>query len=313
MPVYNAEKYLTACVESIYAQTFRDYELLLVDDGSTDGSGRLADELAARDARARVIHLEKNGGVGPARNRGMRESIGRYIAFVDSDDWVLENYLSSMVEAAETYQADVVSTGLKYCEQQADASWKVKVSNIVVRDVTFLTEDKRRRLEFMTKSLVPIVAWAKLIRRDVMTRSNLHFEAVQAEDLLFFLHLLYASRRYVLIPVASYCYRQTPKSITRGSTLEKSRRAMQSTLRELAFVERDLKEMPELHESPELVQQIREWFAYALLENLWRPVSEGLEEADALAEARSVFTELAPEQAGILGYLLKAWIHQGRQ
>ena len=82
VPVYNVEAYLADCVGSIYAQTFEDYELLLMDDASTDGSGRLADELASRDPRARVVHHKTNQGhgtAGPVRNRGIRESIGKYI------------------------------------------------------------------------------------------------------------------------------------------------------------------------------------------------------------------------------------------
>ena len=111
VPVYNVEKYLKDCVESIYAQTFGDFELLLIDDCSTDGSGELADELAAKDARVRVIHVVENGGLGRARNRGIRESIGTYLTFIDSDDWVKPTFLAEFVTAAERYRAEVVCMG----------------------------------------------------------------------------------------------------------------------------------------------------------------------------------------------------------
>ncbi len=87
VPVYRAEKCLSQCVDSILAQTFQDFEILLIDDGSPDQSGALCDEYAAHDSRIRVFHKE-NGGVSSARNLGMAQAVGTYIAFADSDDWM---------------------------------------------------------------------------------------------------------------------------------------------------------------------------------------------------------------------------------
>ena len=98
-PIYNTEKLLGRCVDSILNQTFRDFALILVDDGSTDGSGRLCDELAARDSRIVVLH-QKNSGVGAARNRGLdwvfANSDSRWISFVDSDDYIIFNGLDDI-------------------------------------------------------------------------------------------------------------------------------------------------------------------------------------------------------------------------
>lgn len=95
VPVYNVEKYLCQCIDSILAQTFTDFELLLVDDGSTDGSGRICDEYAEKDARIRVFHTE-NKGVSAARNLGMGEARADWLCFVDSDDWVETCFLTSL-------------------------------------------------------------------------------------------------------------------------------------------------------------------------------------------------------------------------
>ena len=92
VPVYNVEKYLHKCIDSILVQTFTDFELLLIDDGSTDKSGDICDEYAVKDARVRVFHTE-NRGVSAARNHGLREASGDWICFVDSDDWVENCYL----------------------------------------------------------------------------------------------------------------------------------------------------------------------------------------------------------------------------
>ena len=94
VPVYNTEKYLPRCIESVLAQTFVDWEMLLIDDGSTDASGSICDEYAAKDERIRVFHKE-NGGVSSARNLGLDNAQGEWITFVDSDDWIEENFLKS--------------------------------------------------------------------------------------------------------------------------------------------------------------------------------------------------------------------------
>lgn len=100
VPVYNVEKYLTDCVASILNQTYRDFELILVDDGSTDSSGTLCDSLAQADSRVRVIHQE-NGGLSQARNAGIEAAQGEYLTFIDSDDWVDDTYLEYLHSLTE--------------------------------------------------------------------------------------------------------------------------------------------------------------------------------------------------------------------
>ena len=100
VPVYNVEKYLNRCVASICGQTYRAIEVILVDDGSGDGSGRICDEWAKKDARVRVLHVE-NGGVSRARNLGMEAARGDYICFVDSDDWLDLDYFAAAVPVLE--------------------------------------------------------------------------------------------------------------------------------------------------------------------------------------------------------------------
>lgn len=87
VPVYNVEKYLSRCIDSIISQTFSDFELILVDDGSTDSSGKICDEYGKKDGRVKVIH-KRNGGLSSARNCGLENAKGNYICFVDSDDWI---------------------------------------------------------------------------------------------------------------------------------------------------------------------------------------------------------------------------------
>ena len=113
IPVYNVEKYLGKCIDSILAQTFRDYELILIDDGSLDKSGEICEQYAMKDSRIVVVH-QKNGGVSAARNTGIDKAQGRYITFIDSDDSVENNYLSSMYTISE--DIDLVIGGIKHIE-----------------------------------------------------------------------------------------------------------------------------------------------------------------------------------------------------
>lgn len=107
VPVYNTEKYLRECIDSILAQTFTNFELILVDDGSTDGSGAICDEYAGKDPRVQVIH-QQNSGATVARRKGASHARGEYIAFVDSDDWISQYMYQDMVTKAEAYDTDMV-------------------------------------------------------------------------------------------------------------------------------------------------------------------------------------------------------------
>ena len=107
VPVYNVEKYLSRCIESILSQTFTDFELLLIDDGSTDRSGEICDEYAKKDTRIRVFHT-KNRGVSAARNLGLDNAKGEWISFVDSDDWVEDDYLRTLFHEAKLNKDSIV-------------------------------------------------------------------------------------------------------------------------------------------------------------------------------------------------------------
>jgi len=110
IPVYNVESYLTRCVDSILRQTYGNLEVILVNDGSRDGSGAICDEFAARDHRVRVIHKE-NGGLSSARNAGLEAAHGEYITFVDSDDWIVEDAYEHLLSLLEEYDVKLVCGG----------------------------------------------------------------------------------------------------------------------------------------------------------------------------------------------------------
>ena len=119
IPVYNTEKYLRRCIDSVLAQTYQDFELLLIDDGSKDSSGAICDEYASQDTRVRVFHKE-NGGVSSARNLGLDHARGEWITFVDADDWMADDMLQQMLDTADAEGADVVLADLAFSFSKGD-------------------------------------------------------------------------------------------------------------------------------------------------------------------------------------------------
>jgi len=210
VPVYNVKPYLARCVDSILRQTMADFELILVDDGSADGSGALCDAYV-RDGRVRVVHQE-NQGLGLARNTGLEYAKGEYVCFIDSDDYAGPELLACLAAAARRHQADVVIGG--WTEVFADGRQK----RCTYREAVFTTEEERRSCilgcvaappESREEVLWSVSAWAKLYRRDVIRRHGLRFVSERiliSEDILFNLDFLRYSERVAVAEDASYCY-----------------------------------------------------------------------------------------------------------
>ena len=128
MPVYNVEKYLKHAIDSLANQTISDLEIILVDDGSSDRSGELCDELALKYNQIRVIHQE-NSGVSSARNNGIKRANGKYLYFMDPDDWMEDSMLESMYDRAESINAELVISGFTNEYYIKDESFNVKNSS----------------------------------------------------------------------------------------------------------------------------------------------------------------------------------------
>ena len=154
VPVYNVEKYLRRCIDSILAQTFTDFELILVDDGSPDNCGAICDEYAARDARVRVIHKE-NGGVSSARNAGLDAATGEYVAFVDGDDYCEPSFLSRSRAFFETEDYDRLSFNLNRIFPDRTTVL------IPYSDESYLLKTPEERFDFIVRnSFGRTVAWS---------------------------------------------------------------------------------------------------------------------------------------------------------
>lgn len=124
IPVYNSEKYVEKCVRSVMNQTYRDLEIIIVNDGSTDSSGEILERLGEEDKRIRLFHQE-NGGVAVARNRGLEDTTGEYLTFVDGDDYIAEDYIERLYAYAVEKGAELVICGLTYVDEEGNSLGKV--------------------------------------------------------------------------------------------------------------------------------------------------------------------------------------------
>ena len=184
VPVYNAEKYLHRCIDSILAQTFSDFELLLIDDGSTDKSGDICDEYAKKDKRIRVFHKE-NGGVSSARNVGLDNARGEWITFCDADDWVEKDWL---LKFSKDFDIDIVVQGFYIHEK----------GNVLKNEIPINVCGKYHRtnyaqyLDFLNEVDNVGYLWCRLFRKDIIDKNRLRFveEYVLWEDLNFIFRYL---------------------------------------------------------------------------------------------------------------------------
>ena len=215
VPVYKVEEYLEKCVQSILAQTERDFELILVDDGSPDRCGALCDSLAQTDSRIRVIHQE-NQGLGGARDTGIREARGDWLLLVDSDDWIEPKILEKAMEAGLREEADLVMFAFRTVDEQG-------------RELGVFREDmpKERGItlqEHKEALLTAPCAWNKLYRRGFFQGTGLAYPPrVWYEDLRTSPKLMAKAGRMVFLDEVGYNYLQRQGSIMNSANLERNR------------------------------------------------------------------------------------------
>lgn len=187
IPVYNVSRYLRRCIDSVLSQSYGDFELLLVDDGSSDDSGVICDEYAEKDDRIKVFH-KKNGGVSSARNKGIDEARGNYVVFVDSDDYILSDRLSQILKLSDN-NPDII---VEYYATPAEHKYKYKLIDIqdfdIIRNVG--------------------VIWTSAFRNKVLKENNIHFDETiwHGEDSLFVLDFFYRCNTIIFADEYGYIY-----------------------------------------------------------------------------------------------------------
>lgn len=204
VPIYNVEKYLRRCIDSILSQTFISFELLLIDDGSTDASGAICDEYALMDRRIHVTH-QINRGVSAARNVGLDKSVGKYVCFVDSDDWVTSDYLATLMEQVQGFDVLFFGFFLKYNDESS--------MSLSLRRQCAVNEIEKEQLMLSlckndTDYNVLGYAFDKIFRRNLIEKYNLRFDEniCLGEDEIFALAYCLKAQYLKVIPDVLYCY-----------------------------------------------------------------------------------------------------------
>lgn len=228
VPVYNAKEYLKECFDSVAGQTYKNIEIILVNDGSTDGSGILADSLAFIDKRVRVVHKE-NGGLSDARNAGIRQSSGEYLTFVDNDDIIHPQLVETLVDLIESKDADIAQ-----CDNTRDVS---KLGHRGFK--LWVYSGTAAFTELMKYKSVSPTAWGKLYRASLFNDFNLEFPVGRThEDTAILYKLIFHARRFVSVNSRLYFYRYNSESIMNSAYTEKYYESVKLYVDELdAFIE----------------------------------------------------------------------------
>ena len=238
IPVYNVEKYLRQCVESVLVQTYPHYEIILVDDGSTDSSGAICDEYTARNGAVSVIH-QQNAGLSQARNAGFDSAKGRFVYFLDSDDWIEKETLSALARKAHETNADIVFFDAKSFE---DSDRGYNIPQRYIRKNRYeagaglkVFEQLQRQREF--HSAVPLF----FISREFLTANGIRFyPGILYEDMLYSFEMLAKARVAAQCGEAFYQRRYRVNSITQSALTERNYRSAATVCEELtAFAQNE--------------------------------------------------------------------------
>ena len=236
LPVYKVEKYILKCLESIRNQSLSNFEAILVDDGSPDNCGKICEEFAAKDGRFKVIH-QANGGIANARNSGMKIASGKYIGFVDPDDYIAKDMYEKLFEEAERTNADIV-----LCDH-----YRLEHDGLITRhsfehDQTFAAQEAMR---FVASDKITSYVWCKLYKREIFDKIKF-LEGYDFEDLNVLHELIHASKRVAYIHDCLYYYFINPTGVISALTVQKEYDHFMAWQRRKAFLHEHYPDFVEL-------------------------------------------------------------------
>ena len=235
IPVYNVEEYLEGCVSSVVSQTYEDIEIILVDDGATDGCPAICDALAQKDGRIKVIH-KKNGGLSDARNAGIDKAVGEYILFLDSDDyWSDASVLGEIAKRLEITGADVLSFNYHKTDGEKDSPVYFQGKRDMPRELS-----GRDSFVYQTDNDLWIAcSWNKCTKRELYENGELRFvKGIPFEDIDWCVRLALKAQSFDYMDMDTVAYRQRPGSISQSPTAKKIEILIGNTKMSLDILER---------------------------------------------------------------------------
>ncbi len=225
VPVFNAEKFLGACLESLLNQTLKDFEVLVVDDCSTDSSATIAENFLGRfGGRLKLLRTEKNSGnASLPRNKGLEHAQGKYICFMDNDDLLTPDALETLYNFAEKFRAEVVCMENAFvCDEEEPARtlrpvWLISPP-LVQNKILVESDDIARRLEIFLQMGYSVFPWIKFLRRDFLLANEIIFPHVKiSEDVLWTIQVICLAKNLLRVPNRLYIYRSVKNSWSRAA------------------------------------------------------------------------------------------------
>lgn len=254
IPVYNAERYLSICLESVLDQIYKKFELILIDDGAQDSSGAICDRFAEKDERVVVYHNE-NGGAAAARNFGLDHAIGEYVCFVDADDYVGSNYLLSLVKMVKRYNVEIA--GIR-CMVVPGENGQFGIDNHA-DDFPVQLMDKEEALKevLLGRGKLGVAPWGRIFHRKLWDEIR-YPTGVLYEDLLTLPYVFARCNRITLGDTVQYYYRQTPFSLTHRPITPRDRDLFDNVSLIMNYIDTSF---PQLHDAA-LARMMKEHICY---------------------------------------------------
>ena len=203
--VYNTEQYIKKCLDSIINQTFKDMEIIVINDGSTDSSIDFINEYKQKDERVRVVNLDRNYGICYVRNKGIECSKGEYIVFIDSDDWVSKDYIEFLYDNIEKEKADMVSTSFYFYNDKTKEYREYKIPKFYCNNNFSNIKQKQKLVSIPSDEFM---LGNKIYRRKFLTGKNLNFDMYNREDVLFNYEVFLLAGKLKFINNPVYFYRK---------------------------------------------------------------------------------------------------------
>lgn len=308
--MYNAEKYIAACLESLLAQTFTDFEVIIADDCSTDSSCAVVESYLPRfGGRLKLSHMKKNsGGPGAPCNKAIAHARGKYIYQMDNDDLLVNNALETLYVAAETFNADIVHTArhILFRDDPSNpfpAREKLFVTQSYLDKLAFDPDDTGERIKIFCMNGTDVPGWQKLVRRDLLIENEIAFqEDVKAsQDISWTIELVYYAKRYLRLPQPIYLYRQHSDSVS-----QRERLGLESILyrgellaKNIEFLCRFFDKQQFFQENPQYAWMLLDWLERRYATNFGRALL-----TVPPHEAQKVLAENFAEEFGAHGNLI---------
>ena len=312
IPVFNSEKYLAVCLESLLIQTFKDFEIIVVDDCSTDDSCAIAESFLEKfGGRLKILTLEKNTGSGAVpRNVGLEYACGKYIFFMDNDDFIVDNALETLYNLAEEHQADVVYMDCGFIcgaepvpEELIPAAWD---SNSIVEEPTLDLKNISERVEKFLALRYRWPPWAKFLRRDFLIDNNIKFPSMKtSEDIIWTFKIICTAKRFLRLPMAFYANRSNENSITRRtrSPEEESIFWLNPLITGLECLKEFMSGLEYFQENPMAHLQVLNLFASIHFQHMSETL-KALEPQEVYEIFLREFTAAGSSQPALIAYLL---------